>query len=41
MLDMDRQVDMFCRISKLEDSRKNQAKDDLQNLFWSNFKSIK
>ncbi len=38
---MDRQVELFCRISKLEDTRKNQAKSDLQNLFWSNFKSLK
>jgi len=33
MLDFDRQVDNFCRISKLEDERKNAAKTDLQNLF--------
>jgi len=29
MLDFDRQVESFCRISKLEDERKNAAKADL------------
>lgn len=40
MLDFDRQVEAFCRISKLDDERKNSIKSDLQNLFWSNFKSL-
>lgn len=40
MLDMDRQVDQFCRISKLESDRKTQVKADIQGLFWSNFKSL-
>mmetsp|Transcript_13586 Transcript_13586/g.17206 ORF Transcript_13586/g.17206 Transcript_13586/m.17206 type:complete len:137 (-) Transcript_13586:2268-2678(-) len=38
---MDRQVDQFCRISKLESDRKTQVKADLQGLFWSNFKVLR
>ena len=41
MIDFDRQVEAFCRISKLEDERKNSIKTDLKNLFWGNFKSLK
>ena len=41
VLDLDRQVDQFCRISKLEDKRKYQVKNDLQSLFWTNFKALR
>ena len=41
MLDLDRQVDQFCRMSKLEDGRKNAAKSDLQSIFWDNFKNLR
>ena len=40
MLDLDKQVDSFCKISKLEFERKALLKSDLQMLFWSNFKSL-
>ena len=41
MLDLDRQVDQFCRMSKLEGDRKNAARADLQSIFWDNFKNLR
>ena len=40
MIDLDRQVEIFCRIPKLEAERKTRLKSEIQALFWSNFKSL-
>ena len=40
ILDFDRQAEVHCRISKLDDERKSAIKVDLQNLFWGNFGSL-
>ena len=40
VLDYDRQVEQFCSIRSNPDEKKTMVKADLQNLFWSNFKSL-
>ena len=40
VLDYDRQVEQFCSIRSNPAEKKTMVKADLQNLFWSNFKSL-
>lgn len=40
IIDLDKQVDHFCKFNKLETERKSQVKADLQALFWTNFKVL-